>query len=280
MILRLMGEGLTTSATADKLGLSRKTISRWRASLAGFDEACTNVSGWARLDTPSARAEIDRVVASWTPGGLVLHELPGEIDDRARQRAAGGLVVESDPVPARGVEPVVRVEPEIVVAAPVAGERDVAERPPQAEPEVLSRDGRLVVRHLVGESSTPPGAAAIGEGHTGLRPPTPAEWLAKLAAIAENQEEPPQVRVVAMGCVSSALFGGPHTKPTRQSESTPSPAAEAAEREAREKGRDAGVPASFWQDARMKFLGPAPQPAGVEVGKDEGEPVPAESSSA
>ena len=272
MVLRLMGAGLTTQAIADELRINRKTITRWRASLEGFDEACSLVIGWARLDTEGARGEIDKIVASWTPGGLVFHEQLREVVERVSAGAA-------TPQPAREVDlPVARereavLGPEAAVAPELLDEPELGEVAPEpAEPEVINRDGRLVVRYPAPGSSGPTPAASADE-ITGLRPPTPAEWLAKLAAIAENQAEPPQVRVVAMGCVSSALFGGPHSKmPSRQSESAPSPAAEAAEREARQRGRDAGVPASVWQEARANFLGPAPEPNEASGEREQVEP--------
>jgi AcrR family transcriptional regulator len=235
----MMGDGMTISAIAAELGINRKTITRWRASLEGFDEAAERVLELARLGTQHALMEIGALVDSWTPGGLVVHE--------------SGPQAEVEPAPV-----------EVTQA-------ELEDAGPPGEPEVIGRDGRLVVTRRMPGSRTSP--RATDGPYTSKRPPTPPEWLAEMAAIAKDKTQPERLRAVAMGCVSSALFGGPGMRlPIRQSESTPSPSAEAAEREARQRGRDAGVPASVWQEARQNFLGPAPEPSEAAGDREQVEP--------
>ncbi len=223
-ILRLMGVGWTIAAIAADLRLNRKTITRWKASVEEFGEASERVMDLARQGTPAALAEIDRIVAAWTPP--------------PRRPELGELV-----------------EPE--GAGPT-------------EPEVLGRDGRLVTRR----APAPMPSEIAEDVYTSKRPPTPAEWLAEMAEIAKDPNEPERLRAVAITCVSSALFGGPGVRlGGRQSDAGPSPAAEAAQEAARrERGRDAGVPASVWQEARANFLGPAPEPSEATGNREQVEP--------
>jgi len=222
-ILRLMGVGWTIAAIAADLRLNRKTITRWRTSSEEFGEASDRVMELARQGTPAALAEIDQIVAAWTP-------------------------------PPRRPE-LGEVEPEHVEPT---------------EPEVLGRDGRLVTRR----APAPMPSDIAEDVYTSKRPPTPAEWLAEVAEIAKDPNEPERLRAVAITCVSSALFGGAGSRlGARQADAGPSPAAEAAQQAARrERGRDAGVPASVWQEARANFLGPAPLPNEASGEREQVEP--------
>jgi hypothetical protein len=232
-----MGVGWTIAAIAAELHLNRKTITRWRTSDGEFGEASERVMELARDGTPTALAEIDQLVAAWTPPPRRLGLREAELR-----------------------------EAELEVAGP-------------EEPEVIGRDGRLVTRLAPGSGPSP---RAHDDAYTTKRPPTAAEWLAEMAEIAKDPNEPERLRAVAMGCVSSALFGGPGMRVgVRQSDAGPSPAAEAAQEAARrERGRDAGVPARVWQEARQNFLGPAPEPSAAAGEREQREQVEPESSTA
>jgi hypothetical protein len=75
-----------------------------------------------------------------------------------------------------------------------------------------------------------------------------------MAKIGLDKKQPERVRAVAIAAVSSALNGGPVR-------GRPAELEEVVAQAARERGREQGVPASVWQEARKNFLGPAPEEA-------------------
>lgn len=129
-----------------------------------------------------------------------------------------------------------------------------------ALPDVLGRDGRVLVS---GERDEQEGQREQpgGQIYTSKRPPTRDEWIAMMTALALDPAQPERLRLGAMASVSTALGSGPAGRAGRGSDRVAEQQAaeqqEAAQEAAqREKGRDPGVPASFWQEAREKFLGP------------------------
>jgi len=68
-----------------------------------------------------------------------------------------------------------------------------------------------------------------------------------MALLSKDSSQPAQVRAVAIAAVSSGVLGGPVRRPV-EAEQVPSQV----------RGRDPGVPASVWKEARKNFLGPAP----------------------
>jgi hypothetical protein len=113
------------------------------------------------------------------------------------------------------------------------------------EPDVLDARGKTITTR---EGQKPERASP----YTTDRPPTQAEWLAEMAKIGLDKKQPERVRAVAIAAVSSALNGGPVR-------GRPAELEEVVAQAARERGREQGVPASVWQEARKNFLGPAPE---------------------
>jgi hypothetical protein len=173
---------------------------------------------------PAALEEIDAIVRSWTPGGLVSQ---AELD-----AIVAGPEAEPD-----------SDDPELGPRLSDTGATD---------PDVLDAEGHeLVVRPTLGTSQP----RKPKSPYTTVRPPTLAEWIAELAAIAKDKNEPERIRHTAIVSATAALAGGPGGRVGR-------PVDDAAVVEAaRERGREPGVPASVWQEARQNFLGPAPEPA-------------------
>jgi hypothetical protein len=128
---------------------------------------------------------------------------------------------------------------------------DSAPPPTCIEPDVLDASGTVLA--VQGERRS---AAPISP-YTTVRPPTKDEWLAEMAALALDRKEPERVRVMAGVSVSALLQAGVGGRWAKPEEVVDAAVAEAA----RERGRDPGVPASVWQEARQNFLGPAPEPA-------------------
>ena len=150
-----------------------------------------------------------------------------------------------EPDPAQGGVPVVDVPmPE--------AEQPELER---AEPAVLDTSGREIVIEPA------PGTVAVRRPkppYTTVRPPTLAEWTATMAALAVDTNQPERIRLGAIASVTATLAGGPGGRLNRPVDDV------AVAEAARERGRDAGVPAQVWQQARENFLGPAPEDAAGE----------------
>lgn len=227
------------------VGISRKTIVRWRDRVPGFGEAYDRATALSRDGSAKAREELNLIVAAWTPGGIV--EAEPELASEPQPAAAPVLEAEPD----LGVDPLER-EPEWVrerVRA-VVERAAVRTEPEVVEPDVLdAAGGEVSVRSL----------RAPLAPYTKVRPPTRDEWLAEMAALAKDPEQPERVRVTAIAAVSSGLFGGPGGRSTRPADLDDATVAAAAAR-----GRDPGVPASVWQEARRSFLGPAPAPEATD----------------
>lgn len=225
-ILRLVGTGTTAKDAASTLGISRKTMERWRKSVPRFGEAYARAVKLSRDESPSAPNELDLLVRTWTPGGLV---------------APTGV---ADAPPAAVAQPSPAREPERLPALAPEPEPEPAKC---VEPDVLDARGKELTKVARrGPGSEPEDEPAP---YTTARPPTPAEWLAEMAALSLNTSEPARVRAVAIAAVSSALHGGP----VRGRPDVPGK----VEVE-KVGGREPGVPASVWEQARKNFLGPAP----------------------
>lgn len=238
-ILRLVGQGCTGAAAAAQVGINRKTVARWKRDLHGFGDAYTRAMQLCHDRSDKARDELAKLVAAWTPGGLLepgpgidpLEREPEWVRERVRAVMASALgipVADSAPV---------RADPEVI------------------EPDVLDAAGAELT--VSGSRPTLPAAP-----YTKVRPPTRDEWLAEMAALARDPEQPERVRVTAIAAVSSGLFGGPGGRSTRPADLDDVAVAAAARR-----GRDPGVPASVWQEARRSFLGPSPAEANADDGK-------------
>lgn len=126
------------------------------------------------------------------------------------------------------------------------------------DPDVLGADGSEIT--LQGALPSKPFVSP----YTKVRPPTPDEWIAEMAAMAKDERQPERVRVTAIAAVTTGLLGGPGGRSRRPAE-LDDPAMAAA---AQARGRDPGVPASVWQEARRNFLGPAPAQADDSKGGD------------
>jgi len=125
-----------------------------------------------------------------------------------------------------------------------------------ALPDVLGRDGRVLVS---GERVEQEGQLEQpgGQIYTSKRPPTRDEWIAMMTDLALDPAQPDRLRLGAMASVSTALGNGPAGRAGRASDRVAElQAAEQQEAAQREKGRDAGIPASVWHEARQNFLGP------------------------
>jgi hypothetical protein len=242
-ILRRIGAGGSVEQAADDAGINRKTIVRWRNTLHDFGEAYARVLYLASLGTEDARGKVDAIVRSWTPGGLVTE---------AEREAFAGPELEpegGDGDPDIDLETDADFEPEPVPGVEVA--MTEVEQPAVTDPDVLSADGReLVVQPPVGSSKP----RRPKSPYTTTRPPTLAEWTATMAALAVDKDQPERIRLGAIASVTATLAGGPGARLNRPVDDVG--VAEAAA----ERGREPGVPASVWQEARHKFLGPAPEP--------------------
>lgn len=243
-ILRLVGEGATGKTAAKAIGISRKTITRWRERVNGFGQAYDRAASLSRDGSEKGRADLELLVAAWTPGGLVEPEpepqpppepAPLELQPEwVRERVHA--------VPELGREPSEPVGFAATVAAAVV------------EPDVLDATGA----EITVQGSLPVQLAAPW---TKVRPPTCDEWIAQMAITATDKKQPERVRVTAIAAVSSALFGGPGGRSTRPADLDDVTVAAAA------RGRDPGVPASVWDQARRSFLGPAPDADDSEGGE-------------
>ena len=238
-ILRLVGSGLTAKDAAAKVGICRKTVTRWRQGLAGFSAAVDRAAALSSGTSPAERAALDELVRMWTPGGLV--ELaPEPVAPRLEAPAARPA-----PAPAAVATTTAAGDPELVIHKTQA--REPAERPECVEPDVLDARGT----ELTKLKRRPPGPDAEPEPapYTTVRPPTSAEWLSAMAALSLDKRQPPRVRAVAIAAVSSVLHGGPMRGRAP---------AEAEQVASTVRGREPGVPASVWKEARENFLGPDP----------------------
>jgi hypothetical protein len=231
VVLRLVGDGLSGTETAAALGLNRKTLSRWRAGIEGFGDAYEQAVRLSFDQTPAGREALDLLVQTWTPEG---------IDAFVTLTATrSGSVPSSAPQPASQAEDSEEADP------PAPGESSPMS-PVRIDPVVLDARGRKITRssRRVVDPSEP---------YTKVRPPTRDEWLADMAAIALDETQPERVRVTAQASVTALLQPSPGRAPKLAGEVEDAAVAAAA----RERGRDPGVPASVWEDARQNFLGPA-----------------------
>lgn len=231
LILRRLGAGGTITAAGVDAGVTRKTIRRWRSPgawcVVGFDSACERVTALAASGAPGARSEIDKIVHAWTPV-IVPDDGPSPLDavETRRWAAVGGV--------------------------PVLGERDSD----VTEPDVLDTDGR----EIVASRSNPPRPPAPRQEHLtaeqlypSRRGPTHDEWTSMMTDLVMDPTQPASVRCAAIASNTAAFA---NQAPRRVAADQ----AEAVVEAARERGRDPGVPASVWQEARQNFLGPAPEP--------------------
>jgi hypothetical protein len=246
-ILRRIGTGGLVEQAAADVGISRKTIPRWREKLEGFGKAYNRVVELASIGTPESIAEVEAIVASWTPGGLVSEAERAAIAGPTGGEAELELEPETDFEPEPG-DPAHGDVPGVEVAMPDAEQPELE----RVEPDVLSVDGReLVVSPQLGTGRPrrpkPP--------YTTTRPPTLNEWTATMAALAVDTTQPERIRLGAIASVTATLAGGPGARLNRPVDDV------AVAEAARERGRDAGVPANVWQEAKQNFLGPAPPEA-------------------
>jgi hypothetical protein len=264
LILRRLGAGGTITAAGVDAGITRKTVLRWRSpgpwSIAGFGAACDRVASLAASGEAEARAEIDRIVLAWTPPRIVEPVVDFELireGERRRWAAVGGV-------------PVLQARPElerIETDRVDLGPADQASPASAAEPDVLGTDGREIVASCSSPAHAPPVRADLTGQHLAAeqlypkrRAPTRDEWVSMMADLALDPMQPASVRCAAIASGNAALVGQvPRRAATEQSIDLG--VAEAA----RERGRDAGVPATVWQEARQNFLGPAP-PEAEQVG--------------
>lgn len=231
-VLRLIGAGFTAKDAAHKVGVNRKTIARWRSGLAGFGEAYNRALLLSHDGGPVVREALDRLVREWTPGELL------ELHESAAQKE----VAPAAPSPVTDTSPA--SEPEHVKPDP-APERPPAKRTTCVDPDVLDERGKELTSRVAHRPEPDPGPAP----YTTARPPTPSEWTAEMAKLALDPSQPASVRAVAIAAVSSRLNGGPMRGQSP---------ADIEEVTGTVRGRDPGVPASVWKEARKNFLGPAP----------------------
>lgn len=225
-ILRLVGNGMAARDAAAKTGISRKTVERWRQRVSGFGDAYNLAVTLSRDISPNGREALDRLVQTWAPGGLAEPVDPADPPPVELRQA--------EPSPAR--EPVSPIEP---LSEP---EQPRTERPACVDPDVLDAHGKEITTHVARRGEASP--------YTTARPPTRDEWLAEMAKLGLDKSQPERVRAVAIAAVSSGLNGGPvRVRGPAELEEVVAAAA---------RGRDPGVPASVWQEARKSFLGPAP----------------------
>jgi hypothetical protein len=260
LVLRRLGAGGTITAASVDANVSRKTVLRWRSPGAwcvpGFAEACDRVTALASVAAPENRMEIERIVLAWTPsGGDDLFD--GELAEDEQECWADADGAQPAPEPAEssfdgGLEPA---------------------SPPPAEPDVLDTNGREIVasRPQRARLPAPPRTLAAHPTAEQLYPtrraPTPEETLSMMADLATDPLQPASVR-----CAAIAYMAAAHKDQAAPRRSNTDPAVDPAVAEAASKqGRDPGVPASVWQEARQNFLGPAPDPdpaSGATLGGD------------
>jgi hypothetical protein len=233
-ILRLVGEGKTARDAAAEVGINRKTVERWRQRVSGFGDAYDLAAQLSRDNSPEGRGSLDLLVRTWAPGGMV-----------SRVSLEGPALVELREVAAAIGETsqAALAEPPSTAAEP---EPPRAERPACVEPDVLDARGEEISTQVSRRNEPSP--------YTTVRPPTRDEWLAEMAKLSLDKSQPERVRAVAIAAVSSGLNGGPVRV-------RPAELEDVAGAAARERGREPGVPAGVWQEARKNFLGPAPDPA-------------------
>lgn len=114
------------------------------------------------------------------------------------------------------------------------------------DPDVLDARGNEITTQAARRDETSP--------YTTVRPPTRDEFHAMAAALMMDDRAPERLRMTAVAALSSGLNGGPVR-------ARPVDLEDVAGAAARERGRDPGVPAAVWEEAKERFLGPAPDPA-------------------
>jgi hypothetical protein len=237
LILRRLGAGGTISDAGLDAGVSRKTILRWRSPGAwcvpGFREACDRVTALASAGTHHTRAEIERIVLAWTPSGGD-DVFDGELEADEQECWADAEVQ--------------------------AGSGEDPPAPPPANPDVLDTDGRELVATRPPRARLPAPARNIAAHPTAeqlypqRRPPTPDEGLSMMADLATDPLQPASVRCAAIAYMAAAFKDKAASRRPGAEQGVDAAVVEAASKQ----GRDPGVPASVWQEARQRFLGPAP----------------------
>jgi hypothetical protein len=244
---------MTARDAAAKIGINRKTVERWRQHLSGFGDAYTSAAKLSRVGTPEGRDALDLLVRTWTPGGLVSHVETAALDELRGATVAligTGKVAPTEP-PSPVAEPPRAREPEPVIEPLPERKLPRVERTECVEPDVLDVRGKELTPHVARRDEISP--------YTTARPPTRDEWLAEMAKLSLDKTQPDRVRAVAIAAVSSGLNGGPVR-------ARPADIEEVTTAAARERGRDPGVPASVWEEAKKNFLGPAPEPEATRSG--------------
>ena len=225
-VLRAIGDGKSVDDAANALGITRRTITRWRDRDPEFAGAADLVRSLRRDGDAEA---IDTIVAAWTRGAL--------------------------PVDASEPEPAERAEPAHVASEAPAGPVDPPIPPsrprPRASEPVIAEVLDLSGRSLTDPGPTPAAARDPEQPYTRTRPPTAEEWTAEMAAIALDPNQPEGLRRVA-AMIVTGMFD-------RTAKRSPSPAA--LEKEIAEPSTR-GVRKSVWAEARREFLGPPPSERG------------------
>jgi hypothetical protein len=272
--LELIATGMKQSDVVAELGTTERSLSRAMARPTHdglkFGAAINVAKELLARGTPEAQAALSQLVDAWRP-----------------PEPEPPPVVEPEPEPLPEPEPVELplpelpvpdpVEPPITPPEPVAnpspvttGEDATFER--EAQGGAITKPDRVVVEAEVVSRPRKPGRPPKVDPNAVPEPPPPypatrEELREKLFefywAKMHDKTEHPRMRVVCTQALHSEAFE------PRFSRAHPSPAAEAIEQQAaRERGRDPGVPASVWQEARRNFLGPAPDEAETDKGGD------------
>jgi hypothetical protein len=245
---------MTARDAAAKIGINRKTVERWRQRLVGFGDAYNLAAELSRDSTPEGRDALDLLVQTWTPGGLVdqvPHVNPAwvELREAAAYLSSAGQSAPAEP-PSAVADPTQAREPDHVIEPLAEREHERADRTECVDPDVLDARGKEIAAHARRAEPSP---------YTTVRPPTRDEFHAMAAALMMDERAPERLRVTAVAALSSGLNGGPVRARHSDIEEVTTAAA-------RERGRDPGVPASVWEEARKNFLGPAPEPEATRSG--------------
>jgi len=225
-VLRLVGEGGTCIEAAERIGVDRKTIVRWRKSIPGFGAAYDQAVELSR--DPDASGELDLLVRSWRTAS----------ENDAADAGSVAAVTPPPPKPRPPKPP----DPARVASMPVLPR---AAKP--VVPDVLDSQGNAL--SVQGERP-----AASPSPYPTERPPTRDEFNVILTRLIVREKTPERVRAVAIAALNSSLPEGDARRGQVRTPELEQVVAQAAA----SRGRDAGVPASVWQEARRNFLGPAP----------------------
>jgi len=263
------------SHAAEKVGLSRKTVLRWRTSIPGFGDAIDAVLRLRKCD--DGEAEICRIVTEWTPVGIYRAEVSEAVtpdvlgeDGSELLVSSGGVDLEADQ-DALDEDPGDDVpdEPSAAEPEPVGvdvSEPSAPEPPPEHEPEPSPEPEPVVIEVREAPSPRPLPAKTA-------KPPkgsTCEEWITLLYTLASDVGEDPGVRRTAIVAGAAAVLGGPVGRQPLGSKAID---VEGEEREkALREGRPRGVSRKAWREVREKFLGP-PLPAAEESETEQADVV-------